>query len=307
MIRSRLACAIIALGAGTVGAATPQDFTLVQVAAGVFVHFGRPLSLDAPGHDDIANIGFIVGDRCVAVIDTGGSVRIGRALRAALTGWTRKPVCYVVNTHVHVDHLLGDLAFKDGHASFIGHSALPAAILRSRVYFLTQYAADLDQPPSAEQIVVPDRTVAQTLELDLGNRPLRLRAWPSAHTDCDLTVLDEKTGTLWTGDLLFRERLPALDGDLGGWLNSIDELARQPVKRAVPGHGPLATDLAAALQPERRYLRALREDVQREFDGGESLQDAIDHAAQSEKSQWLLWDSTHPRNVTRLYQQLEWQ
>jgi quinoprotein relay system zinc metallohydrolase 2 len=307
MIRSRLACAIIALGAGTVVAASPQDFTLVQVAPGVFVHFGRPLSLDAPGHDDIANIGFIVGDRCVAVIDTGGSVRIGRALHAALTGRTRKPVCYVVNTHVHIDHLLGDLAFRDGHASFIGHSALPAAILRSRSYFLTQYAADLDQPPSAEQIVAPDRTVMQTLELDLGNRPLRLRAWPSAHTDCDLTVLDEKTGTLWTGDLLFRERLPALDGDLDGWLNSIEELARQAVKRAVPGHGPLATDLAAALQPERRYLRALREDVQREFDAGESLQDAIDHAAQSEKPQWLLWDSTHPRNVTRLYQQLEWQ
>src|SRR3984957_2073921 len=213
MIRSRLACAIIALGAGAVvpanaspeGATAPQDFTLEQIAPGEFVHFGRPLSLDAPGHDDIANIGFIVGDLCVAVTDTGGSVRIGRALHAALTGRTHKPVCYVINTHVHVDHLLGDLAFKDGHASFIGHSALPAAIVRSRLYFMTQYGGDT---------VSPDRTVTDTLELDLGERPLQLRAWPTAHTDCDLTVLDEKSGTLWTGDLLFRERLPAVDGDV---------------------------------------------------------------------------------------------
>ena len=305
MTRSRLARAIIALGAGIgvltsaspAGAAAAPEFSLEQVAPGVLVHFGRPLPLDAPGHDDIANIGFVIGTRCVAVIDTGGSVGVGRALREAIARRTRKPVCYVINTHVHVDHVLGDLAFKDGHASFVGHSALPAAIARSRLYFMTQYGGDT---------VSPDRTVTDTLELDLGDRPLQLRAWPTAHTDCDLTVLDEKSGTLWTGDLLFRERLPAVDGDVGGWLGVIDELARLPAKRAVPGHGPLATDLAAALQPERRYLRALLDDVQREIDGGESLQEAIDHAAQAEKPQWLLWDSTHPRNVTRVYQQLEW-
>jgi quinoprotein relay system zinc metallohydrolase 2 len=314
MIRSRLARAIIGLGAGIwmpaiaspATAAAAQDFTLEPVAPGVFVHFGRPLPLDAPGHDDIANIGFIVGSRCVAVIDTGGSVRVGRALRAALARRTPKPVCYVINTHVHVDHVLGDFAFEDGHASFIGHGALPAAIARNRRYFMKNYGDDMDQPPTPEQVVAPDRTVSDTLELDLGERPLRLRAWPTAHTDCDLTVLDEKTATLWTGDLLFRERLPAVDGDVGGWLGVIDELARLPAKRAIPGHGPLAADLAAALQPERRYLRTLLEDVQREIDGGESLQHAIEHAAQAEKPQWLLWDSTHPRNVTRVYQQLEW-
>src|SRR5579871_2680537 len=79
-------------------------FTVQQVAPGVFVHFGQPLPLDAPGHDDIANIGFIVGQRCVAVIDTGGSVRMGRLLRAAVRTHTTTPICYVVNTHVHVDH-----------------------------------------------------------------------------------------------------------------------------------------------------------------------------------------------------------
>jgi quinoprotein relay system zinc metallohydrolase 2 len=315
MIAARLACAIIGLAAGTraisiatadTAAALPK-FTVSQVAAGVFVHLGQPLALDAPGHDDIANIGFIVGNRCVAVIDTGGSVRIGRALRAAVAVHTRQPICYVINTHVHVDHVLGNVVFKDGRARFVGHSALPAALARSRLYFMTQFGGDLDQPPSADQVVPPDRIVADTLELDLGDRPLHLRAWPIAHTDCDLTVLDERTGTLWTGDLLFRERLPAVDGDVAGWLQVDNELARLEVQRVVPGHGPLSTDLAAALQPEQRYLRALLSDVRSELDGGESLQQAIQHAADSERPHWLLWDSTHPRNVTRVYQQLEWQ
>jgi quinoprotein relay system zinc metallohydrolase 2 len=312
----QLALALWLLGAATQSAANAaplqalqalQALQVQQVAAGVFVHFGRPLDLEAPGHDDIANIGFIVGSRCVAVIDTGGSVRVGRALLAAIRQRTQKPICYVINTHVHVDHVLGNAAFKDSHASFIGHAALPAAIARSRPYFLQHYPEDLDPPASAEQIIAPDRGVQDRLELDLGDRRLQLRAWPVAHTDCDLSVLDESTRTLFTGDLLFRQRLPAVDGDVGGWLKVIDELAHMPVKRAIPGHGPLTTDLESALVPERRYLRALLEGVRSAIDLGQSLPEAIDGVAASEKSQWLLWDSTHPRNVTRVYDQLEWQ
>jgi quinoprotein relay system zinc metallohydrolase 2 len=306
MIQSRLALALIVLGAGAATAAEVPEFALEQIAPGVFVHFGQPLPLDAPGHDDIANIGFIIGERCVAVIDTGGSVRIGRGLRAAIAMRTRRPICYVINTHVHFDHVLGNAAFQADHPSFVGHAGLAAAITRSRGYFLQQYSGDLDQPPSAEQIIGPDQLVRDTLELDLGGRHLHLKAWPTAHTDCDLSVLEDRSGTLWTGDLLFLKRLPAVDGDVAGWLDVIDQLERFKVQRAVPGHGPLANDLAAALAPERRYLRSLLDGVQQQINLGGSLPDAIAHVAESERAQWLLWDSTHPRNVTRVYQQLEW-
>lgn len=303
----RLALALWLLGAATPLTALAAQFEIQQVAAGVFVHFGRPLDLEAPGHDDIANIGFIIGTRCVAVIDTGGSVRIGRSLLAAIRQHTQTPICYIINTHVHVDHVLGNAAFTASHASFIGHVALPDAIARSRLYFLQHYPADLDPPASAGQIIAPDQRVQDRLELDLGGRRLQLQAWPVAHTDCDLTVLDESTLTLWTGDLLFRERLPAVDGDVDGWLAVIDEMARIPVKRAIPGHGPLATDLKSALVPERRYLRALLDGTRAAIDLGQSLPEAIDSVATSEKPHWLLWDSTQPRNVTRVYQRLEWQ
>jgi len=302
----RLALTLWLLSAATHSTAAALPFEIQQVAEGVFVHFGRPLDLDAPGHDDIANIGFVVGSRCVAVIDTGGSVRIGRALLGAISQRTRRPICYVINTHVHVDHLLGNAAFTASHASFVGHAALPEAIARSRLYFLQHYPEDLDSPATAQQIIAPDQRVQQSLELDLGGRRLQLRAWPVAHTDCDLTVLDESTRTLWTGDLLFRQRLPAVDGEVSGWLNVIDEMARIPVRRAIPGHGPLATDLPAALEPERRYLRALLDGVRSAIELGQSLPEAIDGVAAGEKPQWLLWDGTHPRNVTRVYQQLEW-
>ncbi|MFI4868672.1 MAG: quinoprotein relay system zinc metallohydrolase 2 [Steroidobacterales bacterium] len=282
-------------------------FAIREVAPGVFVHLGQQLPLDAPGHDDIANIGFIVGRRCVAVIDTGGSMRIGRALHAAIRQRTRLPICYVINTHVHVDHVLGNAAFVPDRPAFIGHWALGAAIARSRDFFLQHYAEDLDQPPSAAQIIGPDTAVQQNLELELGARHLSLRSWPTAHTDCDLTVFDQQSRTLWTGDLLFRDRLPALDGSAEGWLAAIDEIARLPAAQAVPGHGPVSADLAAALDAERGYLRALIDGVRQQLSQGGSMQQAIAQVATAEKSKWLLWDSTHPRNVARVYEQMEWQ
>jgi len=308
LTRVRNLCAIAALliaGPSTAAAPVAVD----QVANGVFVHLGKQLPLDAPGHDDIANIGFVVGSRCVAVIDTGGSTRIGRALRAAVRQHTALPVCYVVNTHVHVDHVLGNAAFRDDKPQFVGHARLGAALAHSRAFFLREYAGDFDAPASADQIIAPDLTVEDAYDLDLGDRKLSLRAWPNAHTDCDLTVFDEASGTLWTGDLLFRERTPVLDGSVIGWLAAIDELARIPARLVVPGHGKIGRDLAAALAPERRYLQALVGAVRADLSEGKSLNDAAVtmQVGAGEKSHWLLWDSAHAHNVARVYQELEWE
>jgi quinoprotein relay system zinc metallohydrolase 2 len=304
-----LAAAFYAGIVATPAAAIVPAFTLTEVAPAVFVHSGKQLALEAPGHDDIANIGFVVGKRCVAVIDTGGSVRVGRRLRSAIAQHTPLPICYVINTHVHVDHVLGNAAFRDSAAKFVGHAQLGEALIRSRNVFLRDYAADLDAPPSAAQIIGPQLSVAvgSDLELDLGDRRLTLHAWPKAHSDCDLSVYDRVSGTLWSGDLLFVARTPALDGSLTGWLSVIDALAGMHVTRVVPGHGPVRTDLSAALAPERRYLEDLLTGVRAQIAKGNPMQSAIKEVDLPEKTTWLLWDATHPRNVARAYQELEWE
>jgi quinoprotein relay system zinc metallohydrolase 2 len=284
-----------------------EPFNLSEPEPGVFVHVGRQLPLDAPGHDDIANIGFIVGEKCVAVIDTGGSATVGRELRAAVGARTSLAICYVINTHVHVDHVLGNAVFKNDGPSFVGHAALKEAMDRSRKFFIETYPHDLDAPLNGLQVIGPDRLVERELDLDLGGRRLVLRAWPKAHSDCDLTVYDAQTRTLWTGDLLFRERLPVLDGSVKGWLAVLDEVEHMQVRLAVPGHGPPARDLAMAIAPERRYLQALLDGVREALRQNKAPEAAISSAAAPEKSHWLLWDSVHPHNVLRAYQELEWE
>jgi quinoprotein relay system zinc metallohydrolase 2 len=304
----RTALAALAALACALPTHAATDFPLLELAPGVFVHLGKPLALEAAGHDDIANLGFIIGSRCVAVIDTGGSVRIGRALSGAIKERTALPVCYVINTHVHVDHVLGNAAFKAPATRFVGHAQLAAALAQSRDFFLKNYGGDLDAPASPQQIIGPDTSVALAtdLDLDLGARHLHLRAWPKAHTDCDLTIFDDATATLWTGDLLFVQRTPAIDGSIKGWLAVLDRIGAVPAKHVVPGHGPVSGDLRGALDPQRQYLQALLVAVRQEIADGKPLQTAIKEV-QPQRSGWLLWDETHPRNVARVYQELEWE
>ena len=303
---------LLAAAAGIVLCATARDspaFGLEEVASGVFVHTGEPLALDAPGHDDIANIGFIAGKRCVAVIDTGGSVRIGRALRAAIRQHSSLPVCYVINTHVHVDHVLGNAAFRGDGARYVGHALLHGALMRSLDLFLRQYASDLDDPPTTAQIIGPDVAIAVGTEvnLDLGGRTVTLHAWPKAHTDCDLTVYDPQTRTLWAGDLLFIQRTPVLDASLKGWLAALDSLAGMDVRQVIPGHGPPTDSLAAALASERHYLQMLLSGVSAQIARGVPLQQALREGNPVEKANWVLFDEAHRHNVARAYQELEWE
>src|SRR5262249_28240700 len=159
----------------------------------------------------------------------------------------------------------------DDKPSFVGHAALAAAIARSRAFFVQTYPADFDGDARPEQVIAPDKVVADTLDLDLGRRTLHLEAWPKAHTDCDLTVrVDDDV--LWRGDLLFRERVPALDGSVKGWLAAIDALSRTKVRVIVPGHGAPTRDVAAAFAPERRYLQALADGVRAELDANQSIE-----------------------------------
>jgi len=58
----------------------PEHFDLNQLTDGIYLHSGVHVAFTDPQHDDIANIGFIVGNDCIAVIDTGGSVTIGQQL-----------------------------------------------------------------------------------------------------------------------------------------------------------------------------------------------------------------------------------
>ncbi|GAA0597175.1 quinoprotein relay system zinc metallohydrolase 2 [Caenispirillum bisanense] len=302
------ALAVLLTVAATADAAerAVEPLPVTEAAPGVFVHVGAHEEADAANHGDIATLGFIVGAEAVAVVDTGGSPHIGQRLRAAVAAQSDRPVAYVINTHMHPDHVFGNAAFPE--AQVIGHHALHAALAARFAIYRDRLAESVgDEEAAALAPLRVDVAVADSLTLDLGDRELLLTAHPTAHTNNDLTVLDRATGTLFTGDLLFVGRVPSLDGSLRGWLRVMDSLNGPEVARMVPGHGPVQDDPAPALAAQRRYLEGLAAQARRLIAGGGGLMQAqADLAPPDDSDGWLLLDDYHGRNVSAAFAELEW-
>lgn len=282
-------------------------FSLKEVADGVYVHQGEHKDLDEDYHGDIANIGFVVGSKGVAVVDTGGSLKLGKQLREAIKSVTALPILYVINTHVHPDHIFGNAAFVQDKPQFIGHEKLGNAMMLRKDAYMRINQNWLGQEFEGSEIIIPSMTVKDSLTLDLGDRTLQVQAHPVAHTNTDITVLDSKTSTLWTGDLLFVERTPSIDGDIKGFLSVIKNLKSVPAKKIVPGHGPVVEVDQQPFANEERYLAALLEDVRNSIRKGEPMERAMETAAASEKDHWLLFSTVNRRNVNQIYPALEWE
>ena len=264
-----------------------HEFALENPAPGVYVHYGQQAEMARANFGDVANIGFVVGSECVAVIDTGGTYAVGRALRWAIHRIAAVPVCYVINTHVHPDHVFGNAAFVDDHPAFIGHGRLAEAMRRRGPNYLKALQRDMGEVAQGSAIVMPTRLVDRTEELDLGGRVLSLRSWPTAHTDTDLTVFDHASRTLWLGDLLFVGHIPVLDGNLRGFLAALDQLQSVRADRAIPGHGRRALAWPEAMAPEVHYLTQLLTDVRAAIKAKHTLPETL-AMVDDGGNQWVL-------------------
>lgn len=279
-----------------------------EVAPGVFVHMGQIAEPDPDNLGDVSNLGFVIGATHVAVIDTGTARWMGEALWRAIRQQTDLPVSHVILTHVHPDHVLGAAAFQGSGAQIVGHAALPRALADRQANYLESLDRLIGpQAMLGTQSVSMDVEVSQTLDIDLGGRTLRLDAWPLAHTGTDVTVLDNATQTLFTGDLVFDRHTPALDGSLAGWRDVLGQMKDMEIQRIVPGHGGPVLDWPGGAAPLSRYLEVLEADTRAAIDAGQRLGDAVETIALSEAPFWELFEAYNPRNATVAFTELEWE
>jgi glyoxylase-like metal-dependent hydrolase (beta-lactamase superfamily II) len=324
-------------------ASSPLPLPVTQVAPGVYLHLGQTQEWSPANGGDVANLGFVVGERCVAVVDTGGTPQLGQRLRAAVAAATPLPVCWVINTHSHPDHILGNSAFATpspesrspasppppssaasataspaspaaasaGTAArprFVASHRLAAALGARQAHYLNALQRDFGITMAPGDMVYPEDAVDGSLELDLGGRTLELRSWPTAHTDHDLTVYDRSSRTLFLSDLLFVGHMPVLDGNLRGWLAVMAQLKDMDVALAVPGHGAASTAWPGVMSAQQAYLEQLLRETRAAIKGNMTIQQAVDSIAPPPpRAGWLLADLFHRRNVTAAYAELEWE
>ncbi|MBR1191194.1 quinoprotein relay system zinc metallohydrolase 2 [Bradyrhizobium sp. AUGA SZCCT0160] len=298
---------LVVFATSTLAQAQQQELPVSEVAPGIFVHQGQTALMTGENDGATANIGFIIGESAVAVIDTGGSVREGQRLLTAIRARTGKPIRYVIYTHGHPDHVFGGAAFAGDGTEFVGHRNLPRALAARGAFYLDAFRRIMGaQSLDGVRMIPPTLLVDGTVKLDLGARILSLKSWPAAHSDNDVTVLDERTKTLFAGDLLFIGHIPVLDGSIRGWLAVIDELGALSAQRVIPGHGPVS-EWPGALADQRRYLETLAADVRKLVARGAPITVAADTAAASERPRWQLFDDYNARNATTAFSEIEWE
>ena len=294
-----------------------KPLNVKKIADGVYVHYGKHKNIyEGSNIGDIANLGFIIGDESIAVIDTGGSHQVGEALKLAIKKISQKPIKYVINTHVHQDHIFGNTAFLSEGVIIYGHFNLKKALKERGSQYIRQIS-EAGNKIKGTKIIFPHKIIAETspdqvkklsdkITINLGNRKLLLTSYPTAHTYSDASVFDLKTKTFFVGDLVQDERLPTMDGLVKSWIKVLNEIEKVDFKIMVPGHGKIQKD-NTALKKTKTYLQVLYNDVIDALKKDIPAEKVIEIAAESEKDKWVLFDRVNPGNVVRTLIRYEWE
>ncbi|AMO22186.1 MBL fold metallo-hydrolase [Ramlibacter solisilvae] len=222
-------------------------------------------ALGSPGNRNfISNAGIVVTPAGVVVIDALGSPQLARELLDEIARITPQPVTHVVVTHYHADHIYGLQEFRKRGARILAqrgaleyiHSDTAAARLK---------ASRVDLAPWIDErteLVVPDQWIDERTELVVGGQRLILQPVGPAHTPEDTVVLLPSEGVLFSGDIVFRGRIPFVgQADSRQWIAALDLLLKMEPKVVVPGHGALSSTAREDLQLTRDYLAFLRESM----------------------------------------------
>ena len=284
------------------------SFEIQEVADKIYVHFGFQEDANKINKGDISNIGFIVGDKSILVIDTGGTPSIGQALYKKIKDISNLPISSVVITHSHPDHYFGTNVFTNKSIDIIGHSKLQRSLdANFEFYKNLQLVNTRDQ--SVKEFknfkITKFVNLNKNLSVDLGNRIVEIKAWPSGHTDNDLSIFDKKTKTLWTENIFIR-RTPSIRASVKGWKKNLEETSKMDVDLIIPGHGPVKKK-NEALKPMLSYFNRLIDNTRKFHKNNLSLSTAIEDFPKENLENWLLYNVYHPSNITKVYTELEWE
>jgi len=245
------------------------DNGLTKIADNVYSYVD--IKKAAPTNSFGANAGIVVGRDGVVVIDTLISAKEAQRFITDIRKITDKPIKYVINTHYHLDHVLGNAEFVRIGAVVISHAEDQKSfrakgeitLKNAKNYGLT----DADMEGTA--IAYPQIAFTDRMEIDLGDLRVQLISAQNSHTGGSIFVFVPERNVVFAGDVLFTGYHPYMaEGDLAGWTAALDTLAQLKAAAIVPGHGPVSTNKDIAemkayivlFDREARRLSALSND-----------------------------------------------
>jgi len=285
-----------------------QDLSLqpVQVASNVYAVVGDLAGQTYENDGLNNNLGFVVSDAGVLVINTGPSARVARALHAAIRKITAQPVKWVVNVNSQNHYWHGNGYFKSLGATILASNEADRVMREMGAQQLAANKDLLKEKADGTMLTYPTELTADQRELKLGKTSVQLLHFGPAHTPGDLIVWLPQQRILFSGDIVYTERLLAVIpiGNTANWLQAFDKLVALNPKTIVPGHGR-PTTIEVARRDTRDYLSFLRAEAKRILDAGGSLQDAVEKVDQSRFRSLVNFDLLALRNMNQVFQEVE--
>jgi len=239
-----------------------------KVADNVWCFFGAIEKPTKENAGNMANNCYIRTNEGYLVMDTGPSYQFAKQAYEAMSKIESLPVVYVVNSHEHDDHWLGnDFYKKKFNATLVGPESINTDYKegdKTRMYNVLPANAI-----KGTHIIKLDKTPKKPYTISLGGEEFQIIPMPiKAHTRDDIFIYMPKRKVVFAGDLVMNGRITSgRDGSVMGQLKALDMLKKLDWKVLVPGHG-FITDGTAMNEAEQyftltkeRILKALEDDI----------------------------------------------
>lgn len=237
-----------------------------QIGAHSYYVQGQSGAASTVNQGFMSNAGFVVTRDGVVVFDTLGTPPLAEKLIAEIRKLTAQPIRRVVISHWHADHYFGLQAFKALGAEVWAHASGRPALATDAAAARLRQRRELLSPWIDEGFrgIPADIWIEGDADFELGGLSFQLRHIGPAHAAEDLALYVKEDGVLFTGDVVFRGRVPFVgDADSRAWLVALDRLLALTPRAMVPGHGAASLDPASDLTLTRDYLNYLRESMGR--------------------------------------------
>jgi glyoxylase-like metal-dependent hydrolase (beta-lactamase superfamily II) len=309
LIRSRL-CWLLAgiVGLGLAGVEAAPIVETVPVTGNVYALVGPVGNRTPENLGNNATFGLVVTDEGCVLIDSGGTRPGAEALLVAIRELSDCPVRVVINTGGQDHRWLGNGHFRAQGARIVA-SAAAVADQRERVVDQLFRLANLVDGPGVERTepAYADEVFEDIHTFTLGGVVFELRKVGPAHTPGDSYVWLPESRVVFTGDVVYVERMLAVNevSDSGHWLTAFEAVAALEPAHLVPGHGH-PTTLEAARRQTEDYLRFLRRAVGKFMDQGGGIE-SVGGIDQSDFAHLSNYDLLKGRNAQRVFEELEWE
>jgi len=281
------------------------EYNLVpkKLSENVYCFFGKPENISKENGGNMVNTCFVQTKEGFVLIDSGPTYNYASQAFVQMQKIAPLPVKYVINTHDHDDHWLGNSFYKSKGALLIGPETYEQNVLPGMSTRMEQSVGK--EIYAGTKVVKLDKVVDEMLDITLGDTVFKIKQLvQQAHTKGDLVIYLPREKVLFAGDLVFNDRISSLrDGSLIGSLNALELIDSLHPEVIVGGHG-YRTD-SNATQVFKAYLTTMKKQILEAMDNDVSIDEISKKVNMPEFEKMKLYDVLHRRNVFDAYRELE--